>query len=257
MQFKKHFSQNFLIDQNIIQKIVLEIDPKSDENFLEIGPGAGAITKAILPFCKSIKLIEIDKDPVSKLHENYDDNHKVQIIHNDILKVPFDDLDIIKPIRVIGNLPYNISTPILFHCVKYLSNIKDCVFMLQKEVADRICATNNTDSYGRLSIMLQYYFHPKILFNINPGCFYPKPKVYSTMIKLVPYENSNKLKDEQDFKKIVQNAFSARRKTIANALSNLVSKKDLIDCNIDPKLRPENLNLNDYIKISNYYSTQR
>jgi 16S rRNA (adenine1518-N6/adenine1519-N6)-dimethyltransferase len=257
LSFKKHFGQNFLVDQNIIYKIIHAISPKPNQNFVEIGPGDGAITNHIVPCCNSIKLIEIDKDLVNQLQQEFQHNSKVNVINNDILKVSFDALSIDKPIRVIGNLPYNISTPILFHCIKNISKIKDCNFMLQKEVAERICAKKNSKNYGRLSIMIQYYFKPIALFNIKAECFKPKPKVESTLIRLTPYQNPNQIINEKDFTIIVRNAFSARRKTIANAIINFLSKNDLAKCNIDHQLRPENLDLKDFIQISNYYSKHK
>ncbi len=254
-KFKKHLGQNFLIDHNIIQKILLTVDPSQDEHFIEIGAGTGVITKALEPLCRSIKIIEIDKELIAQLQKYFLNNPKIEIIHKNILKVKLDVVANQEICRFIGNLPYNISTPILFHCVKYINYIKDCTFMLQKEVADRICANCNSPSYGRLSIMLQYYFKPEILFTISANCFLPKPKVQSAMIRLVPHKNKSLLiNNENDFSMIIRTAFSARRKTIANALKKHVLENDLINCEIDPKLRPENLNLESYIRISNYYT---
>ncbi|NQY42239.1 MAG: 16S rRNA (adenine(1518)-N(6)/adenine(1519)-N(6))-dimethyltransferase RsmA [Legionellales bacterium] len=255
--FKKYYGQNFLVDHNIIDKIVSAITPNTTESFIEIGPGNGALTKEILPICKNITAIEIDKELVEYLRTYFIDSKKFSIIHKDILKVNINDISTTTPVRIFGNLPYNISTPILFQCISSINIIKDCTFMLQKEVAERICANYNTREYGRLSIMLQYYFIPRILFSVSANCFIPKPKVSSSIIHLTPRKNMSSVLDHDDFAMLVRIAFSARRKNIRNALKRKLLEKDLIDCKIEPNSRPENLSLEDFIRISNYYTENK
>ncbi len=250
-KFKKKFGQNFLTDQNIINKIILAISPRKDDNFIEIGPGQGALTKFIIGKCKAIDIIEIDADLVDYLQTLFIGRDNLTIFHHDALTFNFNELCNF-PARIIGNLPYNISTPLLFHMLTIIDQTIDCVFMLQKEVAMRIAAIPNNKQYGRLSVMLQYYYKTEVLFDISPHAFYPKPKVTSSIIKLTPLVNKSILaKDESLFADIVKQAFSMRRKTITNALKNYLLADTLMMCEIDSKSRPENLSVADFVNISN------
>lgn len=221
---KKHFGQNFLQDHNIINNIISNFSPKESDNIVEIGPGLGALTKPLLNKVTKLNLVEVDKELAGKLIEQYND--RINLYNSDILKFDLNsiiNLDSpngsstpVNKLRIIGNLPYNISTPILFHLFKYIDNIQDMMFMLQLEVIDRIIAKPNTKDYGRLSVMAQYFCDAQKLFTIPPTAFHPQPKVYSAIVYLKPksLEIRNKLKNLELFSNIVQAAFNQRRKSI-------------------------------------------
>ena len=244
---KKRFGQNFLQDQYIIQQIIRLINPSNDQCLVEIGPGLGALTKPLLAQVQHLDVVEIDRDIIAHLKETYTPE-QLTIHECDALQFNF-NLDN-KKIRVIGNLPYNISTPLLFH-LNTFSNIIDMHFMLQKEVVDRICAVPNNGDYGRLSIMLQYKYICTKMIDVSAKCFYPAPKVESAIVRLVP-RPQNEWQDinEQKLNHIVTNAFSQRRKTILNSLKSIFTKEQLVDAGIDITKRAENLSIYDYIKLS-------
>lgn len=255
---KKRFGQNFLTDQAIINSLVDAISPKSDEVIVEIGPGLGALTKPLLKKINHLHVVEIDRDIVSWMQNEYAKN--TVTIHNvDALKFDFGGLG--KHIRVVGNLPYNISTPILFHLLENLPSIFDMHFMLQKEVVERMVAQPSTPAYGRLSVMLQYYLQMEYLFTVPPEAFDPAPKVESAFVRCIPYANSPFVaKDIALFAKIVLAAFSQRRKTIRNTLKEYLTDDDYAKINeqaqikIGSQLRAENLSVKDFVTISNYLS---
>lgn len=248
---KKHFGQHFLHDQNIIAKIIAAINPKEGEHFVEIGPGLGALTTHVLPLVKNIDVIEIDRDVIPQLQANCKDLGDLRIHQQDVLTFDFASLHFPK-IRLIGNLPYNISTPLLFHINKKINKIKDMHFMLQKEVAERICAKPGNKIYGRLSVMVQYYCEAELLFTLGPGAFTPPPKVDSAFIKLIPRtKHIPEATNEKLFADVVAQAFSQRRKTIANSLKKFVTLAQLEKLEIDPKLRAEDLSVADFVMISN------
>lgn len=246
---RKRFGQNFLIDTMVIDRIVATINPKTEQSIVEIGPGLGAITERILRTVDHLQVIEIDRDLVATLAEQHGD--KLSIHCADVLKFDFATLPN-SPWRIVGNLPYNISTPLLFHLLNYAECITDMHFMLQKEVVMRICAAPNTKTYGRLSIMLQYYCQVDNLFSVPNTAFSPQPKVESAIIRLKPHVNKPFVaQDEPALSKIVKMAFMHRRKTIANNLSGVFSAADFAQLNIDPKARPETLGVGDYVAMSN------
>ena len=250
MHHKKKFGQHFLVDQNIINKLVKHIAPNKDDILLEIGPGDGALSKSIIPLIKKFYLIEKDKDLLDELYLLLKQNKNGEIINNDILKFNFASIQ--EKFRVIGNLPYNISTEIIFMVCK-VCNIIDIHFMLQKEVVDRMIANPNTKTYGRLSVMTQAYFHAAKLFDISENVFAPKPKVKSSFIRLLPkeyiFDNNN---HENIFYKIVKKAFEGRRKMIRTSLGEYFEEKDYDIIKIDSKKRPENLSIKDYLLLSRY-----
>ena len=250
MHHKKKFGQHFLVDQNIINKLVKHIAPNKDDILLEIGPGDGALSKSIIPLIKKFYLIEKDKDLLDELYLLLKQNKNGEIINNDILKFNFSSIQ--EKFRVIGNLPYNISTEIIFMVCK-VCNIIDIHFMLQKEVVDRMIANPNTKTYGRLSVMTQAYFHAAKLFDISENVFVPKPKVKSSFIRLLPkeyiFDNNN---HENIFYKIVKKAFEGRRKMIRTSLGEYFEEKDYDIIKIDSKKRPENLSIKDYLLLSRY-----
>jgi 16S rRNA (adenine1518-N6/adenine1519-N6)-dimethyltransferase len=250
VHYKKKLGQHFLVDQNIINKLVRFIAPHKDDVILEIGPGDGALSKSIIPLIKKFYLIEKDKDLLDELNLLLKQNKNGEIINSDILK--FDFASIQEEFRVIGNLPYNISTEIIFMVCK-VYNIIDIHFMLQKEVVDRMIANPNTKTYGRLSVMTQVYFQTTKLFDISEHVFMPKPKVKSSFIRLLPKEYIFDDKNHEDiFYKIVKKAFEGRRKMIRSSLSEYFEEKDYDIVKIDSKKRPENLSIKDYLLLSRY-----
>ena len=250
MHLKKKLGQHFLVDQNIINKLVRNISPNRKDIIVEIGPGDGAMTKLIIPFVKKMYLIEKDIDLINELVFILEKYKNSNIINQDILKYDFSIFD--DPFRVVGNLPYNISTEIIFKMCK-VNNILDMHFMLQKEVVDRMVSIPNSKIYGRLSVMTQAYFITEKLFDISENVFIPKPKVKSSFIRLLPRKSVfNNDMHEEVFSKIVKSAFEGRRKMIRKSLNNYLSDYDYDNIKVNPKLRAENLTVDDYLLISNY-----
>ena len=250
MQYKKRLGQHFLVDQNIIDKLIKHIKPLKSEMFLEIGPGDGALTKSIINKVNKLTLIEKDSDLIKNLYEITGVYPNTEIIHCDFLKYDLNRMTY--PLRVIGNLPYNISTEIIFKMCSHQNTI-DMHFMLQKEVVDRIVAEHNSKSFGRLSVMAQAYFNVKRLFNISENVFFPKPTVKSSFIRFTPKNNIffNK-KQEIIFFDLVKSAFEGRRKMIRKSLDAFLHKTDFDNLKIDYALRAENLSVNDYLRLSEY-----
>jgi 16S rRNA (adenine1518-N6/adenine1519-N6)-dimethyltransferase len=250
VHLKKKLGQHFLVDQNIINKLVRNISPNRKDIIVEIGPGDGAMTKLIIPFVKKMYLIEKDIDLINELVFILEKYKNSNIINQDILKYDFSIFD--DPFRVVGNLPYNISTEIIFKMCK-VNNILDMHFMLQKEVVDRMVSIPNSKIYGRLSVMTQAYFITEKLFDISENVFIPKPKVKSSFIRLLPRKSVfNNDMHEEVFSKIVKSAFEGRRKMIRKSLNNYLSDYDYDNIKVNPKLRAENLTVDDYLLISNY-----
>lgn len=250
---RKRFGQNFLHDPTIIQRIVDAINPQKHEHIIEIGPGKGALTFPILNHVEKLDVIEIDKDLAAALSTNFKNKNRLTIHETDALKLDFDSFDY-TDLRIVGNLPYNISTPILFHLLTFRDHIKDMTFMLQKEVVDRICAKSGNKQYGRLSIMLQYYCDVESLFVVKPGAFIPSPKVDSAIVKLTPLAQPRyELSDHTCLETIVREAFSQRRKTIRNALRKYLDESIIKTVGIAPESRAENLQVSDFVTLANCY----
>ena len=243
---KKKFGQNFLQDQSVIERIINAFNPQKDDEVYEIGPGHAALTEHLVEYTDNLNLIEIDNDLVPKLQEKFAGKDNVTIHHQDalLLKIPNNNT------RIIGNLPYNISTPLLISFLYQSSKIKDMVFMLQKEVVKRICAPAGIKAYGRLSVMLQYAFECEELFIVPPEAFYPRPKIDSQIIRLTTRESLAKV-NLSAMEALVKQAFGQRRKTIKNNLKKIVTEQQLIELGIDPKARPETLTVEQYIDITN------
>ena len=258
---KKRFGQHFLYDPNTIATIISKIAPNKDDIMVEIGPGAGALTVPLIQHLDQLHAIEIDRDWAERLPGtlaiNKAGTQDKLVLHTvDVLKFDFSTINQQeKSIRLVGNLPYNISTPIMFHLVKYNHLLKDMVFMFQKEVAERICAMPNCHEYGRLSVMMQYYFDPLIIMHLPPGAFRPPPKVDSAIVRFTPRVHNEAIV-VSDLKFITTMAFNQRRKTIRNTLKKIISVDEMIELGVDPTLRPENLSLDDYVKITKYYSSK-
>lgn len=250
-QAKKRFGQNFLVDHAMIDRIVSRINPQVSDSLVEIGPGLGALTREILTITKKISVIELDKDVIPKLKFNCDNLGELNVFQQDALKTDFSQFAQQQPIRVIGNLPYNISTPILFHLFNFLNHIQDMYFMLQKEVVERMVAAPGSKVYGRLSVMTQYFCRPNLLFIVPPESFQPAPKVDSAIVSLVPRKLTQDASDFELFSSLVTAAFNQRRKTVRNVWKNKVSQEQLEQANVNPGLRPENLSLEDFIRVSN------
>lgn len=251
---KKRFGQNFLTDQSVINSLLDAIRPQPDDLMVEIGPGLGALTKPLMQKLKLLHVVELDRDICAWMMKDYAKQYAEQsiIIHNvDALKYDFTSLG--NNLRVTGNLPYNISTPILFHLLDNVSQISDMHFMLQKEVVERMVAKPSTSAYGRLSVMLQYYLSMEYLFTVPPEAFDPAPKVESAFVRCVPYTQLPFVAiDTALFYKVVLAAFSQRRKTIRNTLKEFLNDSDFEQIKIGSQLRAENLSVSDYVLISNY-----
>ena len=248
---KKRFGQNFLEDQSVISQVINIINPKPQDKIVEIGPGLGALTYPLLEKINHLDVIEIDQDIITYLKKNL--SNKITIHNGDALK--FDYSFNHQSIRIVGNLPYNISTPLLFHLAKF-DNIIDMHFMLQKEVVDRICAKPNCGDYGRLSIMMQYKFNCLKMLDVSRECFRPAPKVESAIIRIKPLDKDSQYNvDEKKLGYIVTQAFSKRRKTIANSLKNIISPEVFSKLGIDTQKRAENLTVCEYVALANTYNT--
>lgn len=247
---RKRFGQNFLVDDSIIFQIIHSIMPTPGEALVEIGPGLGAMTRPLLKAAKKMTVIELDRDLIAYLQSLAG----LTVINEDVLKV---DLSQLSPegvkLRVVGNLPYNISTPIIFHLLTSVDMIDDMHFMLQKEVIDRMAAQPGDSSFGRLSIMVQRYCEVVPLLEIPPESFDPAPKVMSQFVRLIPYNgNPYGIKDDKQFFDVVKEAFSMKRKMLRNNLKPLMTEAEIEALGIDPKIRAENLHIADFVKLSNY-----
>lgn len=251
---RKRFGQNFLHDNYIIESIVAAIQPKKEEALVEIGPGLAALTVPVSELVDHLTVIEIDRDLASRLVENPFLQNKISVIEQDALNFDFNKLSdtLGQPLRVFGNLPYNISTPLMFHLFEYAPIITDMHFMLQKEVVTRLVAAPNSKSYGRLSVMAQYYCQIIPVLEVPPIAFKPAPKVDSAVVKLIPYKEKPYLvNDIKVLSRITTEAFNQRRKTIRNSLSNLFNSEQIAELGIDPNLRAENLTVQQYCLLAN------
>lgn len=254
---KKRFGQHFLHDQTIIQHIVSVLAPKFGEHLLEIGPGQGALTVPVLKLAKELEVIEFDRDLIPELQMRCRQAGKLHIYSVDALEFDFfnakkDD----RLLRIFGNLPYNISTPFLFHLMSDTSILSDMLFMLQKEVAERLAAAASTTHYGRLSIMVQYHCKVELLFDVSPHAFYPPPNVQSSIVHLVPHRLLPfQANDYALFEKLVKQAFGQRRKTLRNSLKGIMSDEIWEQVSIRSDRRAENLSVKDFVEICNKLSS--
>jgi 16S rRNA (adenine1518-N6/adenine1519-N6)-dimethyltransferase len=254
-QARKRFGQNFLVDQQIIAQIVSAVAPKPDHNLVEIGPGMAAITEHLVELCPSMSVLELDKDLVEFLGEKFVDYPELRIYSGDALKMDFAQLHGGRDLRLVGNLPYNISTPLLFHLLKIRHLITDMHFMLQREVVDRLGAVPGTKAYGRLSVMIQYHCRVMPLIPVPPESFRPAPKVQSAVVRLKPHKTMPCVaEDETLLSQIVSLCFQQRRKTLRNCLrpylEHLESQTNSQD-SIDLSRRPEQLSVSEFVALSN------
>ncbi len=252
-QARKRFGQNFLVDNNIIEKIVSAIAPTPNQNLIEIGPGQGAITGPVLEKCPRLNVIELDRDLIPLLQKKFHQYPELHIHQGDALKTDFSQFYREgKPLRIIGNLPYNISTPLMFHLLSFSGQIRDMYFMLQKEVVTRLAAVPGDKNYGRLSIMVQYYCQVEPLFQVPPTAFRPAPKVESAIVRLLPYpEPPYPADDLQLLSRLVRACFQQRRKTMRNTLKHMLNAEQLEQLGIDLTRRPETLSVEDFVVLSN------
>ena len=250
---RKRFGQHFLHDKQIIQRLVNVISPALGQHIVEIGPGQGALTVPILKIVGNLDVVELDRDLIPALTLRCADKGRLTVHQADALE--FDFATLVKEgqaMRIIGNLPYNISTPLIFHLLTFSKYITDMHFMLQKEVVERLAAPPGNGDYGRLSVMVQYHCEAIALFEVPPSAFYPPPQVISSVVRLIPYQNTPHLaKNYEHFATIVKEAFSHRRKTLRNSLKELVKDEDWQRIDIDSQQRPEQLGVSEYVKISN------
>lgn len=256
---RKRFGQNFLHDAYVIESIVAAINPKKDQALVEIGPGLAALTMPVSQHIDHMTVIEIDRDLAARLLTNPFLKDKLTVIEQDAMTVDFSQLaqQANQPLRVFGNLPYNISTPLMFHLFEYTHAIADMHFMLQKEVVNRLVAAPNSKEYGRLSVMAQYYCQIIPVLEVPPYSFKPAPKVDSAVVKLIPYhDRPYPVSNINALSKITAEAFNQRRKTIRNSLSNSFTEQQLIDLAIDPNLRAENLSLAQFCTLANAYTAR-
>ena len=245
---RKRFGQNFLVDEKIINQIILTISPKHNDNIIEIGPGKGALTFPMLEHLNSLNVIEIDRDLVASLKSKKEE--KLEIYEADALYFDFTVID--NKFRVIGNLPYNISTPLLFHILDYRDKIIDMTFMLQKEVVDRIVASPGNKTYGRLSVLIQAFFEVEPMFVVPKESFDPQPKIESAILYLKTRDKPMVM-DSRPLEEIVKIAFSQRRKTLKNCLKSVLNQSQT---RIDLSQRAEMLSLESFITLMNDYEKQ-
>lgn len=249
---RKRFGQNFLVSPGIIQKIVVAIAPREGETVVEIGPGLGALTDPLLERIAHLHVVEIDRDLIERLRQRYAPE-RLSIHEGDALEFNFGALKTTGLLKIVGNLPYNISTPLLFHLINYAPMVQDMHFMLQKEVVNRMVAEPGGGEFGRLSVMLQYRYHLERLFIVPPGAFSPAPKVDSAIVRMIPKTLAPPFlaRDEALFARLVKAAFSQRRKMLRNTLRGLVSEAGLTALGIPPTARAEDIAVEAYVRMAN------
>jgi 16S rRNA (adenine1518-N6/adenine1519-N6)-dimethyltransferase len=247
---RKRFSQNFLTDQAVIASIVHAIGPRPGERLVEIGPGLGALTRPLAALVQPLHVVEIDRELAAKLRRDFDP--AVLIVHEaDALAFDFASLG--RGLRVVGNFPYHISTPLLFHLRESAHALRDIHAMLQKEVVERIVAKPGSSEYGRLSVMLQYRFEVEVLLDVPSTAFRPEPKVDSAVMRMTPRGSAAlRARDERVLEDTVAAAFAHRRKTLRNTLGKLLSAPEFADVGVDPQARAQTLSVDDFVRIANY-----
>lgn len=252
---RKRFGQNFLHDEQVILQIIAAIAPDKTQTLVEIGPGQGAITQRLIEACKELHAIEIDRDLVQYLQTNFAAHPHFHIHCVDALRFNFCDLTRKDKLRLVGNLPYNISTPLIFHILDNVHCIEDMHFMFQKEVVERMAATPGCKEYGRLSIMTQYHCIVEPVFDVRPESFKPVPRVNSSVVRLIPHlDKPVKVDDFLCFRQLVTQAFTMRRKTLRNAVKKMLTEEQIKTCEVDPVLRPDAIDIAAYARLSNFKS---
>ncbi|HJV79770.1 16S rRNA (adenine(1518)-N(6)/adenine(1519)-N(6))-dimethyltransferase RsmA [Noviherbaspirillum sp.] len=248
---RKRFGQNFLTDQSVLYDIIRAIDPKADDTMVEIGPGLAAMTRLLLESLKQLHVVELDRDLVARLKKTFDPARLI-VHEGDALQFDFASISV-EPghkLRVVGNLPYNISSPLLFHLAQIAPQVQDQHFMLQKEVVERMVAAPGSKTYGRLSVMLQWRYYMELLFVVPPSAFDPPPQVDSAIVRMIPLAQPLPC-DASKLEQVVAKAFSQRRKVIRNCLAGMFTEADLIDVGIDPQARPEAVPVEQFVALAN------
>lgn len=246
---RKRFGQNFLHDSQVIHRIIQAVAPASTDHLVEIGPGEGALTRELLPLCRRLDAVELDRDLVTRLSRQFGDADHFHLHSADALAFDFGGLRETEPLRIVGNLPYNISTPLLFRLFEQLDKVRDLHFMLQREVVERLCAAPGSKAYGRLTVMAGYYCRAEHLFDVEPASFYPPPSVMSSIVRLEPHPSPPVAVSHEALGRIVMAAFAQRRKTLRNALRDHLEPAAFEIAAIDPGRRAETLSLADYARL--------
>ena len=256
---RKRFGQNFLHNHGVINDIISMINAQCNDHIVEIGPGKGALTRELVGQCRKLDIIELDRDLVKLLDAQFGHLNGMTIHSADALNVNYSAL--VRPgekLRIIGNLPYNVSTPLLFHLMEHASNIHDMHFMLQNEVVNRLCALPGSKIYGKLSIMMQYHCQAEKLFEVGAENFSPQPKVSSAIVRLAPHDHPHaQVENFTIFRELVTQAFSQRRKTLRNSIRSFLSEDELRSLEIDPEARAETLTVQEFAQLSNLCNTNR
>lgn len=254
---RKRFGQNFLTDQAVLHDIIRAIDPQPEDVMVEIGPGLGAMTRLLLAALRHLQVVELDRDLVARLQKNFTPA-QLTIHAGDALRFDFASIPVPagRRLRVVGNLPYNISSPLLFHLAAIASQVQDQHFMLQKEVVERMVAAPGGKEFGRLSVMLQWRYHMELLFVVPPAAFEPPPRVESAIVRMIPI--AQPLACDRDLlQQVVQKAFSQRRKVIRNCVAGMFSENQLIDAGVDPQARPEAVPMERFVALANRLAVLR
>ena len=251
---KKRFGQHFLNDATIIESIVRSLGAQRDEAIIEIGPGTGALTKQLINSGLNITALEIDRDLIAHLNKTFAKFENFTVIEQNILKANISDLNIDRPVKIIGNLPYNISSPIIFHLLSQLPFIEEMYFMLQREVVDRICASPGNKQYGRPSVVIQRLCQVQSELVIPPEAFSPPPRIMSAMVRLRPLKKPlGSHLDAKTFEKLVATAFSQRRKTLRNTLGKLIDSEAFNAAGVDPSRRAETLSVEEFVSLASFH----
>ncbi len=248
---RKRFGQNFLTDALVLNDIIRTIDPQPQDAMVEIGPGLAAMTRLLIKGVDHLHVVELDRDLVTRLNKEFDPK-KLTVHAGDALKFDFSQIPVPagQKLRVVGNLPYNISSPLLFHLAEIAPLVQDQFFMLQKEVVERMVASPGTKAFGRLSVMLQWRYHMDLMFIVPPTAFDPPPKVESAIVRMIP-KAQPLMCDEHKLQVTVTKAFSQRRKVVRNCVAGMFTEAQLIQVGIDPQLRPEAIGLEHYVALAN------
>jgi len=252
---RKRFGQNFLTDQLVLSQIIRAINPRAGETMVEIGPGLAAMTSLLLEGLPQMHVVELDRDLVTRLKKNFPAD-KLIIHEGDALKFDFNTIPVAegKKLRVVGNLPYNISSPLLFHLAEIANQVEDQHFMLQKEVVERMVAPPGSKTYGRLSVMLQWRYEMDLLFVVPPESFDPPPKVDSAIVRMIPKKETLPC-DQKSLEAVVTKAFSQRRKVVRNCVAGMFTEQQLIEAGVDPQARPETIPLEQYVNLARILHT--
>ncbi len=248
---RKRFGQNFLTDDTVLRDIIRVIDPQPDDTMVEIGPGLAAMTRLLLESLKQLHVVELDRDLVARLQKTFDPA-KLIVHAGDALQYDFASIPVApgRKLRIVGNLPYNISSPLLFHLAQIAPQVQDQHFMLQKEVVERMVAEPGSKAYGRLSVMLQWRYHMELMFIVPPTAFDPPPRVESAIVRMIPIAQPL-VCEPAKLEQVVLKAFSQRRKVIRNCVAGMFTENELIDAGVNPQDRPEAVGLKQFVALAN------